>query len=46
MRRVFHRFSVPADTLRDGTNVVAVEIHKADVGSRDMSFDLALTLTP
>lgn len=43
---VFHRFSVPADALRNGTNVVAVEVHKADVGSRDMSFDLALTLTP
>lgn len=44
--RVFHRFTVPADALRDGANVVAVEIHKADPGSRDMSFDLALTLGP
>jgi trimeric autotransporter adhesin len=44
--QVFHRFTVPADALRNGTNVVAVEIHKADVGSRDMSFDLALTLRP
>ncbi len=44
--RVFHTFVVPADALRNGTNVVAVEVHSADTGSRDLSFDLSLTLSP
>ena len=29
-----------------GANTLAVEIHSADVGSADMSFDLSLTLEP
>ena len=36
------RFEVPADALVAGTNVVAVEVHSADRGSSDLSFDLRL----
>ena len=35
--------SLPPNHLREGTNVVAVEIHQADITSDDLSFDLALS---
>src|SRR5205807_5750471 len=39
-------FWIPADLpvarLRDGTNLVAVEMHQSSVSSSDISFDLAL----
>lgn len=38
----FHRFSLPADALAPGANLVAVEVHSADPGSSDISFDLRL----
>ncbi len=41
--------SLPAGTLVNGTNVIAVEIHQRTVTSSDISFDLQLTgndLTP
>jgi hypothetical protein len=34
---------LPADALVAGTNVVAVEVHLADIASGDLGFDLALT---
>jgi hypothetical protein len=38
----FVNFNPPATLLVDGVNVVAVEIHQADVTSSDISFDLQL----
>lgn len=35
-----HYFSVPADALVAGENVVAVEVHSTDPGSKDLSFAL------
>ena len=32
-----------ASLLRDGTNVLAVELHQCNAGSSDLYFDLALT---
>ncbi len=37
-----HTFTVPADALVAGSNVVAVEVHSADQGSKDFSFALEL----
>jgi hypothetical protein len=37
-----HQFVVAADLLRSGVNVLAVEVHSADRGSRDISFGLSL----
>lgn len=34
--------SLPADTLKEGENVIAVEVHQASAGSSDLSFDLSL----
>jgi len=43
----FSDFTVDANLLSEGTNVLAVEIHQASGTSRDMSFDLELEgLTP
>ena len=42
----FHTFSIGAANLVNGVNTVAVEVHSADIGSADLSFDLALTLEP
>ncbi len=39
----FHTFPVDPSLLRDGTNVVAVEIHQSSRTSTDISFDLELT---
>ena len=38
----YHIFDFPAGLLRDGNNVVAVEIHQANASSSDISFDLEL----
>jgi len=40
--REVHRFDVPADALAEGSNVVSVQVHSADRGSKDLSFDLEL----
>ncbi len=37
-----HVFTLGSDMLMAGTNTVAVEVHSADQGSRDLSFDLEL----
>ena len=37
-----HQFVLPVDQLQSGTNVLAVEVHSADVGSQDISFGLTL----
>lgn len=37
-----HLFAIPADALVAGENVVAVEVHSADPGSRDVSFALEM----
>jgi hypothetical protein len=39
---VFFEFTVPAATLKEGSNVVAVEVHQSNAGSSDVSFDLEL----
>jgi hypothetical protein len=36
---------LPASALKEGTNVLAVEIHQNQPSSTDVSFDLALTAT-
>lgn len=36
--------SLPAETLRQGTNIVAVEVHQASPSSSDLRFDLSLTM--
>jgi trimeric autotransporter adhesin len=43
---VFHPFTVPAAALVAGTNTVAVEVHSADQGSRDLGFDLWMVAQP
>ena len=39
----FFQFTASPNLLVDGRNVLAVEIHQADAGSSDISFDLRLT---
>ena len=39
----FRDFTVRADAIIEGENVIAVEIHEADMASADVSFDLMLT---
>ncbi len=41
----FFTFAVDHSLLVEGTNVVAVEVHQADAGSSDLSFDLRLIAT-
>ncbi|MEO0018479.1 MAG: hypothetical protein RLZZ522_1762 [Verrucomicrobiota bacterium] len=38
-----HPFSVPANLLVAGANLLAVEVHQANGGSSDLLFDLSLT---
>jgi len=38
----YYGYSVPAATLAEGSNVIAVEIHQASLTSSDASFDLEL----
>ena len=38
----FHEFTVPLPLLRNGRNVVAVEVHQTKPTSSDVSFDFAL----
>ena len=40
---VFYSTSVSASLLREGTNMVAVEVHQAGGSSSDVSFDLSFT---
>lgn len=35
--------NLPADTVREGRNVLAVELHQSRANSEDLSFDLSLT---
>ena len=35
---------IPAGLLREGQNLLAVEVHQADAGSSDVSFDLELVV--
>ena len=39
---VLHRYPVPVDSLADGGNVLAVEVHQTSTSSSDVSFDLSL----
>ncbi|MEX2189045.1 MAG: Ig-like domain-containing protein, partial [Pirellulales bacterium] len=41
----FFTFAVDHSLLVEGTNVIAVEVHQADPGSSDLSFDLRLIAT-
>ena len=36
-------FNVPGDLIKEGNNVIAVEVHQNSVGSSDMFFDFQLT---
>jgi hypothetical protein len=38
----FFEFEIPPSVLVEGENTIAVEIHQANAGSSDISFDLAL----
>lgn len=38
--------TIPANALQAGGNVIAVEIHQADAGSSDVSFDFELVAQP
>ncbi len=38
----FHTFYVPAATLKEGSNILAVEVHQSNSSSSDLSFDLEL----
>jgi hypothetical protein len=40
---IFREFTVSADVLVEGDNVIAVEVHQFDSASTDVSFDLMLT---
>lgn len=42
---VFYSTNVPVALLREGTNLVAVELHQSSGSSTDISFDLELTGT-
>lgn len=39
----FYTFVVPAATLKEGANILAVEVHQNDSSSSDISFDLEMT---
>jgi hypothetical protein len=41
--RTYFTNAINPALLREGTNVLAVEVHQIDVGSSDLCFDLALT---
>ena len=43
---IFYPTNVAANILREGVNVLAVELHQANVGSSDLSFDLELSGVP
>ncbi|HKU44335.1 MAG TPA: tyrosinase family protein [Polyangiales bacterium] len=45
-RDVFYPAELPADLLRPGANVMAVEVHLASPRSQDLSFDLELYANP
>jgi hypothetical protein len=42
----FYTYSGGGSLLREGTNVIAVEVHQATTNSTDLSFDLELTALP
>ena len=42
----FLDFVVPANVFVDGTNVVAIEVHQANIASSDVTMDLALSTKP
>lgn len=39
----FYQYYLLTDSLVDGDNTIAVELHQGDAGSSDLSFDMALT---
>ncbi|MDP8207745.1 MAG: CotH kinase family protein [Candidatus Electryonea clarkiae] len=39
----FHEWSISSDSLVNGTNIIAVEVHQDSRNSADLSFDLELT---
>jgi hypothetical protein len=43
--RAFTSFSVPTSVLGTGANVIAVEVHQANLTSSDVSFDLRLDVS-
>lgn len=43
--RTYFEFVLPADLLKEGINLMAVEVHQNNVGSSDLSFDLELELS-
>lgn len=42
---LFDRRAIPVDLLREGENVIAVEIHQATFNSSDVSFDFTFDVT-
>ena len=41
----YYSYSVPVSLLRDGKNVIAVELHQVAASSADLGMDLAMTAT-
>jgi hypothetical protein len=41
----YQRFALGPAALRDGTNVLAVEVHQSSVGSSDVSMSAVVTTT-
>lgn len=42
LERLYQRFTLPADRLKPGTNLLAVEVHQANPRSTDLFLDLIL----
>ncbi|MBN68410.1 MAG: hypothetical protein CME32_03900 [Gimesia sp.] len=42
LERLYQRFTIPADNLKAGTNLLAVELHQANPRSTDLYLDLIL----
>lgn len=43
---IFYSYNLPKDSLVEGTNIIAVEVHQAYATSSDISFDLELMQNP
>lgn len=41
----FHTFAIGTESLAEGNNIIAVEIHQAAANSSDLSFDMELSAT-
>jgi len=43
--RTYYSFILPADDIKEGQNIIAVEVHQYDPASSDLSFDLELEIS-